>query len=511
MTGSMYAAISGLKSHMNALSVIGNNISNVNTLGYKTTRYTFNEALYTTQRTGSDGTASLGGVNPAQIGFGASLGTIDLDMSTKNYTLTGRNLDTMIDGDGFFLVGDKIVGDLINGKSGVDFDGAPGEIELLKTLKLTRLGNFNIDANGYLVDGNGSVVWGFLETKVNSGYTEDGNYLDAYDTVETRNSIAWVNKILYDPATNRLTPPAEETTEAKEAREKEIEEARAYEKKWHNVIQNPDGMITSATTTDGETLTSMRLPMVGEWTATIERTDYVLDSNNEPVPSGKTTTTEKGSSIVWPEEEETAHAVKDRDKSGALLFDGTTLISSGSPDSATKSTDTVYYDTTGKALVDNNGKPLSFDQITDKTTIKYSIATTYDYPEVYSRLQPDSVSINDKTGALTVLTSDQHLITIGYLAIGKVTNPNGVTHVDGRYYQAQDGAGELRVTTIGGAVDGVESAGDTALITGGLESSGTDLATEITNMITVQRGYQANTRIVTVTDSMLEELVNMKR
>ena len=71
MTGSMYAAISGLKSHMNALSVIGNNIANVNTLGYKTTRYTFNEALYTTQRTGSDGTDSLGGRNPAQIGFGA--------------------------------------------------------------------------------------------------------------------------------------------------------------------------------------------------------------------------------------------------------------------------------------------------------------------------------------------------------------------------------------------------------------------------------------------------------
>ena len=57
----------------------------------------------------------------------------------------------------------------------------------------------------------------------------------------------------------------------------------------------------------------------------------------------------------------------------------------------------------------------------------------------------------------------------------------------------------------------VEGAGDTELVTGGLESSGTDLAQEITNMIVIQRGYQANTRIVTVTDSMLEELVNMKR
>ena len=123
----------------------------------------------------------------------------------------------------------------------------------------------------------------------------------------------------------------------------------------------------------------------------------------------------------------------------------------------------------------------------------------------------DSVSIDEKSGALNVMTSTGELVTIGYLAIAKVTNPNGVTHVDGRYYQAQSGAGEVRVTSIQGAVEGVESAGDTKLITGGLESSGTDLATEITNMITVQRGYQANTRIITVTDSMLEELVNMKR
>ena len=72
----------------------------------------------------------------------------------------------------------------------------------------------------------------------------------------------------------------------------------------------------------------------------------------------------------------------------------------------------------------------------------------------------------------------------------------------------------MRLTSINGVLEetiGIETAGDTGLITGGLESSGTDLATEITNMITVQRGYQANTRVITVTDSMLEELVNLKR
>ena len=502
MTGSMYAAISGLKSHMNALSVIGNNISNVNTLGYKTTRYTFNEALYTTQRTGSDGTASLGGMNPAQIGFGASIGTIDLDMSTKNYTLTGRNLDTMIDGDGFFLVGDKIVGDVITGKSGIDFDGDPGEIALLKTLNLTRLGNFNIDANGYLVDGNGSVAWGFLETGVIEKGTEtivtDATQ-DPPTTVEREieNSIAWVNKILYDPLTKRDPSKITDADEKKTA-EDEIARATAYVESWHNVSKNPAGMITSATMTNGQTLTALRLPMSAEAKIT-DRKEYPRDAtdNTKWSDTGTDTTpaanTTGASAIVWPSADNTEATVTDN-SGGAILYDGKTRLAFNT--TSNKWTSTTFYNDNGDVVKEN--------EATKKVVTEYSVGE-------YTRLQPDSVSINDKTGALTVLTSDQQLITIGYLAIGKVTNPNGVTHVDGRYYQAKDGAGELRVTTIGGAVEGVESAGDTALITGGLESSGTDLATEITNMITVQRGYQANTRIVTVTDSMLEELVNMKR
>ncbi|MDE6837560.1 MAG: hypothetical protein K2P33_04110 [Acutalibacter sp.] len=130
-------------------------------------------------------------------------------------------------------------------------------------------------------------------------------------------------------------------------------------------------------------------------------------------------------------------------------------------------------------------------------------------------------------------------MVVGSIAIAKVENPNGVTHVDGHYYQALEGAGDIRLTSVGHSVvnsndpdspfykkdpnnpdaavtqqDGeiaIESSGGTKLISGGLESSGTDLASEISNMIMIQRGYQANTRIVTVTDSMLEELVNMKR
>lgn len=429
MTGSMYAAVSGLKAHMNALNVIGNNVSNVNTTGYKATRYTFNEALYTTQRSGSDGTQIAGGRNPAQIGFGSSIGTIDLDMSTKNYTPTGQLLDTMIDGDGFFFVGDKELG---SGATAV----AVGDSTTLKGMNLTRLGNFNVDPNGYLVDGNGSVVWGFLE--------EEANALTRFNLTTgavTKPTVGENNALTAAEASagTLLTNLTADDVEALKKLGVELHNVK-YEK--YELAANEttpaegktvgQSYVVSATMTQSAAMGAIRLPTAG---------------NN---------------AVAWP-------------KYTAAQDPG--------------------YDPQDPTKVTKPAEPAKFE---DTGTV---------------RLESDSTTIDEKSGALRIMTSDGELYTIGYLAIAKVTNPNGVTHVDGRYYQAQDGAGTIRVTSIMGAVTGtgVDSAGDTKLITGGLESSGTDLATEITNMITVQRGYQANTRIVTVTDSMLEELVNMKR
>lgn len=406
MTGSMYAAVSGLKAHMSALNVIGNNVANVNTLGYKTTRYTFNEALYTTQIGGSDGTTLAGGRNPAQIGFGASIGTIDLDMSTKNYTPTGHNLDTMIDGDGFFMVGDKT----LVGQSAV----ALSDSTKLATMNLTRLGNFEIDSQGYLVDGNGSVVWGFLEAVPASGDDETGGG----GSEESSLDAGWTL-------------------------------VNGHNK---DINDNPQ-------THTARVLSAIRMPMAVKKTTTSTVTD--ADGN-------ETVITRVSYEVRWPEYTESTQTGTEPD-----------II------------------TTAPRV--------------DDATYEPPETPTEGVLEEFVRLESNTTSIDDKSGAITVMTSDGQLLTIGYIALAKVTNPNGVSHVDGRYYQALDGAGEVTVTTVKEAVEGVDSAGDTKLVTGGLESSGTDLATEITNMITVQRGYQANTRIITVTDSMLEELVNMKR
>ena len=147
LTGAMSAGISGLKAHMDALNVVGNNVANVNTQGYKPGRVTFMESIYSTQSAGSAGTATVGGTNPQQIGYGVGVGTIDLDMSSQSLDSTGRGMDCAIQGDGFFLVGDKTH----------DIDS----MDALKGLTLTRVGNFEF-RDGYLTDGQGNVVYGFI-------------------------------------------------------------------------------------------------------------------------------------------------------------------------------------------------------------------------------------------------------------------------------------------------------------------------------------------------------------
>lgn len=362
MTGAMYAAIAGLKSHMQKLNVIGNNISNVNTAGYKTAQTTFTEAIYTTVTAGSNGTDQVGGVNPSQIGYGCNVGTIAMDMSTASYNADGNGMHCMIDGDGFFLTGNKST-------ATVSADGGTTLATVNpKDLELSRVGDFCFDSQGYLVDGRGNVVYGFVTMTTNGDNTID------------------------DP-------------------------------------NNPQASTQ---------LVPIRLPMAAAKPAD--------------------TTAPKQGTALYPK----------------------------------KNADTGLNEYPA-----GSGQPIT----------------------------ADNIYIDKATGKVTATNkADGSILVVGYIALGVVSNPNGVTRLQNGYYKAGEGAGQCIAASIGGALAGkkfnnsteadaveIQSGGSTALLTGGLESSGTDLATEIAEMITTQRGYQANTRIITVTDSMLEELVNMKR
>ena len=363
LAGSMSAGISAMKAQMDALTVVGNNVANVNTYGYKPGRVTFKESIYSTQAAGSDGTETLGGTNPRQTGYGCSVGTIDLDMSTVNMESTGNARDAGIQGDGFFILGDK---------NGVGLGP-------YNSLMLSKVGDFRVDPNGYITDGYGNIVYGFATCNA----TKD--------------------------AGGNVTKEGE---------------------------AGPSGEAISTQ------LVPLRLPLA---------------------------------------------AIEADEAAGIELGDA---IFPGVDDATGENT---YGDFAGTAPISYNSLSIGAD---GKITCN-----------------------NDKTGDPVV---------VGYIALATVTNPSGLTHTEGPYYKAMEGSGDMSVFAPNGSLAGqylnnaeegdanatmetMLGEGGPALLPGFLEASGTDLATEFSNMIIYQRGYQANTRIVTVTDTMLEELVNMKR
>ncbi len=137
MNRAMFSGVAGLKSHQTKMDVIGNNIANVNTYGYKSQRAIFSDIYYQTLRGASAGTASRGGTNPSSVGYGSSLSAVQTQMTQSSMQNTGYGLDVAITGEGFLQV--------------MDPDG---------NIFYTKAGLLDYDSNGYLVDINGNFVLG---------------------------------------------------------------------------------------------------------------------------------------------------------------------------------------------------------------------------------------------------------------------------------------------------------------------------------------------------------------
>ena len=420
----MYASVAGLRAHMQKLSVIGNNVANVNTQGYKKQRTMFRDSVYSMYTSGGNGTEVVGGINPSQIGYGSMVGSIDLNMSSASYN-PGNPTDCALVGDGFFLVGEKTVANTIDGN----------DPSTLKSLTLTRVGDFQFRADGYLCDGKGNVVYGFLTT----GTDDNGDPIVSDQLVPIRK-----------PRWERVPAQIEKPDP-----------------------DNPDG---DPIKVDG----------------------YKYE-------------------IRYPTDEE-------KKDPNAPAGDPVTKIPLKDTNKPQHADNRVNMDTGAAETDESKMRDLDFAEFSN-------------------------ITISQDTGAITGICREGDLpVVIGYLAIGSVTNPNGVTHTGNSYYKCQDGAGDLRICMLGGVQSelgitnvnsymcqetddpnnpnppaggtttkpyppgtAILSTGGTKMMVGFLEAPNVDLAEEISELITTQRGYQANTRIITVTDSMLEELVNMKR
>jgi flagellar hook protein FlgE len=135
----MYSAVSGLKGHQTMLDVIGNNIANVNTVGFKSSRVLFKDLYYQTLSNATAPTATTGSKNAMQLGYGSNVASIDVITTRSGYQQTSRTLDLYISGEGYFAVK--------NEKGGTQY---------------TRVGSFSFDSNGTLKDANGNCILGYL-------------------------------------------------------------------------------------------------------------------------------------------------------------------------------------------------------------------------------------------------------------------------------------------------------------------------------------------------------------
>ena len=148
MMRGMFAAISGLKQHQTMLDVTANDIANVNTIGYKSARVTFQDSLTQLQRGAAGPTTNNGGSNAAQVGLGVGLGSVDNLMTGGSMQSTGNPLDVYIQGDGFFEIG----------------TGTPtGPATAIPATSYTRAGNFTVNSDGFLCTQEGNYVLGYAQ------------------------------------------------------------------------------------------------------------------------------------------------------------------------------------------------------------------------------------------------------------------------------------------------------------------------------------------------------------
>lgn len=427
MVRSMIAGVAGLRAHQSKMDVIGNNIANVNTWGFKGYSYNFKDSMYTNSINSSGGsvlTGAYGGRNASQVGYGSQLSSISNVFETGAPSPSSRPMDCMIDGTGFFLVGTMVNGSFTNVKD--------------SGLYLSRVGIFSVDENGYLVDDQRSYVYGYA--------LEDGTGIP--ETPATKSS-ALFEDIKYtfekDATDNKTyitigTFPRVETT------------ATAP----NDIANAINDWVTAQTKIGGE--------LEGY---TIAIGDYQIANATTGAQNILDLT------ITYPEPGE-----HDTDLTTA----------------------TTKLGVTGKPVV--KGSNL-IPGVTASYSDQLSTLRIPTDPNTGLPYKLENYSIRED-GTVIGVDEQKRVIPIGQVALISVENPNGLEKTDGYYYSIGDNTGDV--------YDVKPSTGPTGKILGSyLEMANVDLANEFSNLITTQRGFQANSKIITVTDEMLQELVNMKR
>ena len=422
MMRSMFSGVSGLRNHQTRMDVIGNNIANVNTIGYKRARVTFQDMLSQNIRGASSPQGGKGGTNPQQIGLGMTVNSIDILHTQGSSETTGKVTDMMVDGDGFFILGD---GD---------------------NTFYTRAGNFDFDSVGNLISPSGLMVKGWMADSSGNIATTgaiSGIQIPKGQAIQPQASTeaVFVGNLDADgvPADAAATPPVVATT-------------------WPSSITVYDSLGRS-------------------WTMNVEFTRVTAAHTwNITLTNAPTWADLSSAATVSFNDDGTLNTVS----ASPLTIEGTPTVGTNAADDVS-----IELDLSGltQFASESNVELNSQDGYSSGVLNGYSI---------------------DKTGIVTGRFSNGLTKQLAQVTLANFNNPAGLMKVGENNYVASNNSGQAQIGTAG-------SGGRGDISPGKIEMSNVDLSQEFTDMIITQRGFQANSRIITVSDEMLQELVNLKR
>ena len=452
MMRSLYSGVSGLRVHQTKMDVIGNNIANVNTVGYKSSRVTFTEVFQQTTQsaTGANAETGRGGTNAMQIGLGTSVGSISSDPTVEGSTQrTDNPADLKVSGANFFVVND-------------------GSMNYF-----TKVGAFTIDSAGYLVTQSGYHVMGWQVDPATMDVKRDLVSPLAVETPE--NLYAEPSATTDNYFTGNIDKTNSEVTGEGLTTSMTIydKQGYAYTVKY-NLVQSEDDD------------SSYNFSLVD-----------ILDTQNNSILAanggGYDATINGGDTVE----------LKFNADTGAFQYVGS------------EGNSTFSLDITG---INNNfyneGADGESIQIDMSTTTMYAASGKCSITSVRGDL--DGLGAGKAAGTMSGVNigQDGKIVAtydngdtklLGQIVVASFANASGLEKVGESLYQTTPNSGNF---------DGIgkdPTAGGGSITQGALEMSNVDLSSEFTEMITTQRGFQANSRIITTSDTLLEELVNLKR
>ena len=468
MMRSLYSGVSGLQNHQTRMDVVGNNISNVNTIGFKKGRVNFQDMI--SQMTGGAArpTEEVGGVNPKQVGLGVQVATIDTIHTQGSLQTTGVTSDLAIQGNGFFIMR----------KGAQEF--------------FTRAGAFGVDAEGKLVNpANGLRVQGWQAQEIN-GETIINTARDVSDVVIPLGSKDPARATTdVDLACNldKRTPEVEEGAGAVDV----LKGTWTLDKKIYDSFGEVHNMRVEFTKVNG---------VNNQWGVSV-----FVDAEVD----GQGVATDTTATALQLGEGEVAGNTFTMtfDNLGALesAFDGAgnlidlgklqipvtfNVLGATAPEGAESATQTFNL---------NLGEVGSY--VDTVTQFSETSSTKAFYQNGYSMGYLETYNI-DPTGVVSGIYSNGTNRALAKLGLASFVNPGGLEKQGETMFGESINSGQANVGEAG-------IAGKGKFVNGALEMSNVDLSSEFVDLIVTQRGFQANSKTITTSDTMLDTILSLKR